>query len=136
MKLASILAPLALLVTTSALASQQMPEKCPSVNALKSANFERISVLPNAAQWLVIGAIDNKYDTNTDWSFLVAVSRYNAQTTDDAYKLARKSLETLSFVNGPEYFDGMDAYGCTYTTTEPDVTIFTVTNLDIFGGKK
>lgn len=134
MKLAAIFAPLALLLTTSVFATQQMPEKCPSVSALKSANFERISVLPNAGQWLVIGAIDKKYDTETDWSFLVAVSRDNAQSTDDAYKLARKSLESLSFVNGPEFFDGMNAYGCTYTTAEPDVTIFTVTNLDIFGG--
>ena len=136
MKLASMIAPLALMLTTSVFATQEMPEKCPSVSALKTAAFDRISVLPDAGQWLVIGAIDNKYDTETDWSFIVSVSRDNAQSTDAAYKLAKKSVESLSFVKGPEFFDGINAYGCTYTTAEPDVRIFTVTNLDIFGGKK
>lgn len=96
------------LFSSSTYSAQPFLPKCPSVSAIKAANFriEKDGVHYEAFQ------DDQKYDTDQLWNF--AIFYITASSTDEASLKAKAALTTLSFSRGPETFMAVGSWRCTY----------------------
>lgn len=103
---------IALLSTHAAFAEPSLPDKCPSVEAIKQAGFNRIDVISDG-RWTA-SYLRNKYDTNFDWTFgLYGRDDDKVKDKNEAHQKAMKKLQTLAFKAGP-YFDGNGDTACLY----------------------
>lgn len=81
-------------------AISQTPEKCPSVDAIRSVGINEASYL-NDGSWSFMIPNSN-FDTNVHWQFIMEAN-FITNNMSEALVFANVALPDLEFVNGPVY---------------------------------
>jgi len=77
------------------------PNKCPSVESMRSISFNHVEKEDENSQWLVSTETAYKYDTNVDWH---VVTYADAKDEAEALQKANSLLNLVQFVDGPAPF--------------------------------
>ncbi len=113
MKLKQITAMLTIIFASSGIIHAMEPEKCPSVSAIQTVNFDDVVQMENG-NWIA-GIRSNNFDTNDRWMFFVEIN--NADNENAARAEASEAIKSLQFQLGPQ--GPFDVYwACRYTTSK------------------
>lgn len=107
--LISAISALLLLLSTASQATilNTQPEKCPSINSIKTAGINHVE--KSNGVWLATQK--SKYNMKEEWSFIIGP--FHANDPKDALIKATTALSTLRFDSGPiSYKNGRS--GCNY----------------------
>lgn len=94
-------------------ASPSKPDKCPGVAAIQAVGVNSEYLEDNGHGMWMAGAINQPYDTNMTWNFIVA--NIAAATKHDAYLKAVDSLSSLALLGGPTE-SPFGGWSCVYST--------------------
>ena len=98
-----------LLLAVSQVSMATTPDKCPTVDALKSAFLVKFNRETNGT-WTA-DAVDSNYDTNAVWQF--AITDIDGDRDETAVANAKKAMSSLHYGAGPIHF--IDSfYVCMY----------------------
>jgi hypothetical protein len=115
MKIKLLFTSLLLAISTTVVAEQQTPDKCPSIAALRNAHLEKYLTDQNAGSGGFEVSVANKFDTNSVWRLWI--SEMKANNYDEArWKLNVYLNQIATFRDGPLAFSEHDVSGwiCLY----------------------
>lgn len=105
---------LSCLAVQTSYAAASMPEKCPSVSAIQSVG---VNIAEQARGTWFAGVLSNSYDTSDAWTFVIGP--FSGTDKDDVLSQATNSLQTLTFIQGPENMDDSEEQSfCLYTADD------------------
>lgn len=100
--------------TTAQAKMNEPPEKCPCVCAIASVGVDSATEIQEHT-WIVSHS-PHSYNTHENWQFVFGMVR--AGDAEEALKIARTELPTLSFGGGPQHFEdkdhGKEIWVCSY----------------------
>jgi hypothetical protein len=76
----------------------ESPKQCPSVQAIKNAQFSP-EVLQIESHQFDVYQPDDYYNTEKSWGF--RIDAIHAQTREEAIQIAKKDMLSLNFLRGP-----------------------------------
>jgi hypothetical protein len=110
----------ALILTGSAFAMQDRPQKCPSVTALQS---EGVNNATEILEGLYITFNLSHYDTSSNWVFIMG--GFLADSEEMAIQESNQVLSAMSGSADPED-DGEGSWICQYDTNQPGIASYAV----------